>query len=192
MAASFGPGPASDPELASGVAGLASGTGVGPVASAGGCVASGTDELVSGSGEPSAALTARLHSAEQALLEHTRRQRLAGPDADTGGGATAATGPARPDADPDQPLDVAALQRQLAADEAGYWSIFDSAGRAGDLYRFGFADGRLRPDVASRFQPQGVHGPSECIDPRTYHWQCGSWRRPGWSACPPRCFAARR
>jgi len=70
---------------------------------------------------------------------------------------------------------------QLAADEAGYWSIFDSAGRAGDLYRFGFADGRLRPDVASRFQPQGVHGPSECIDPRTYHWQCGSWRRPGWS-----------
>lgn len=69
-------------------------------------------------GEPSAALTARLHSAEQALLEHTRRQRLAAPEADSSGSATAAAGPAHPDADPDQPLDVAALQRQLAADEA--------------------------------------------------------------------------
>jgi maltooligosyltrehalose trehalohydrolase len=71
-------------------------------------------------------------------------------------------------------------RRRLELEEHGYWSVFDADGRAGDLYRFQNADGRLRPDPASRFQPQGVHGPSECIDPARYRWRCGSWIRPGW------------
>lgn len=70
---------------------------------------------------------------------------------------------------------------RLELDDAGYWRGFDPAGRAGDLYRFRRRDGRLLPDVASRFQPRGVDGPSECIDPSAYPWRCGGWMRPGWA-----------
>ncbi|HTB80750.1 MAG TPA: malto-oligosyltrehalose trehalohydrolase [Opitutaceae bacterium] len=70
---------------------------------------------------------------------------------------------------------------RLVREEHGYWSVFDATGRAGDLYRFRRSDGRLLPDVASRFQPKGVHGPSECIDATGYRWRCGSWIRPGWT-----------
>ena len=69
----------------------------------------------------------------------------------------------------------------LRPEGGGYWSAVDEDGRAGDLYRFKLGDGPLRPDVASRFQPEGVHGPSECIDPRAYRWRCQGWRRPRWA-----------
>ena len=69
----------------------------------------------------------------------------------------------------------------LSPENHGYWFGCDVGGRAGDLYRFRFADDRLLPDVASRFQPQGVHGPSECIDSSTYRWRNTSWVRPVWS-----------
>jgi maltooligosyltrehalose trehalohydrolase len=69
----------------------------------------------------------------------------------------------------------------LRLDGQGYWSGTDEGGRAGDLYRFLLPDGSLLPDVASRFQPQGVHGASECIDPAAYRWRCTSWKRPGWN-----------
>ena len=32
-----------------------------------------------------------------------------------------------------------------------------------------------RPDPASRFQPQGVHGPSQVVDPR-FDWSDDQWR----------------
>ena len=32
------------------------------------------------------------------------------------------------------------------------------------------------PDPASRFQPQGVHGPSQVIDPRAFPWSDAGWR----------------
>lgn len=62
----------------------------------------------------------------------------------------------------------------------GFWRGRDPLGQAGDRYHFQTPDGQLLPDVASRFQPQGVHGPSECIDPRRYRWKCPAWRRPAW------------
>ena len=46
---------------------------------------------------------------------------------------------------------------------------------AGDLYRFRLDDGDAMPDPASRFQPLGVHGPSEVIDPSAYEWHDQSW-----------------
>jgi len=37
-------------------------------------------------------------------------------------------------------------------------------------------DGRdSYPDPASRFQPEGVHGPSEVIDPQAFTWTDGDW-----------------
>jgi maltooligosyltrehalose trehalohydrolase len=76
--------------------------------------------------------------------------------------------------------DNAARWIPLTAEDRGYWSVTDKEGRPGDLYRFCFPDDRLRPDPASRYQPQGVHGPSACIDPDNYQWRCSSWKRPVW------------
>src|SRR5436309_86119 len=39
----------------------------------------------------------------------------------------------------------------------------------GDHYSYRI-DGHDRPDPASRFQPHGVHGPSEVIDPDRFRW----------------------
>jgi maltooligosyltrehalose trehalohydrolase len=50
----------------------------------------------------------------------------------------------------------------------------------GTLYRFRIDDEQSVPDPASRFQPQGVHGPSEVIDPRTYAWQHAHWAGRPW------------
>jgi maltooligosyltrehalose trehalohydrolase len=33
----------------------------------------------------------------------------------------------------------------------------------------------LYPDPASRFQPQGVHGPSQIVDPGTFRWSDSAW-----------------
>lgn len=53
----------------------------------------------------------------------------------------------------------------------GYFFGHDEHGRAGDRYGFVTADGRAKPDPASRFQPDGVHGLSECIDATAYAWR---------------------
>lgn len=47
--------------------------------------------------------------------------------------------------------------------------------RPGTRYRVEM-DGAAMPDPASRFQPEGVHGPSEVIDPRGYTWQDAGWQ----------------
>jgi len=46
----------------------------------------------------------------------------------------------------------------------------------GDLYRYELDDDGAYPDPASRFQPHGVHGPSQVIDPRAFAWSDAAWR----------------
>ena len=63
----------------------------------------------------------------------------------------------------------------LARDDAGYFSGRVAAS-AGDLYHFQIDDDeKLYPDPASRFQPEGPHGPSEIIDPARFQWTDGGW-----------------
>jgi maltooligosyltrehalose trehalohydrolase len=71
-------------------------------------------------------------------------------------------------------------ERTLELDPAGGGDFAgrDGAGRAGDRYVFLLDEGGPLPDAASRFQPEGVDGPSEVIDPRAYRWADGGWRRP--------------
>lgn len=65
-----------------------------------------------------------------------------------------------------------AMQR----DESGYWWVVALA-EAGTLYRYRIDGGEtLYPDPASRFQPQGVHGPSALIDPQAFRWTDEKWR----------------
>jgi maltooligosyltrehalose trehalohydrolase len=57
----------------------------------------------------------------------------------------------------------------------GYHAVFVAGAGAGTRYRYRLGDGRLAPDPASRFQPDGPHGPSEVIDPGTYRWADDGW-----------------
>lgn len=47
--------------------------------------------------------------------------------------------------------------------------------RPGDLYRYFLDDHGPYPDPASRFQPQGLHGPSEVVDPEAFRWSDAAW-----------------
>jgi len=66
----------------------------------------------------------------------------------------------------------------LSRDAQGYYSAIDPQGRAGDRYRYRLDGKGPFPDPASRWQPEGVHGPSQVIDPKTYVWADGDWKRP--------------
>src|SRR5207249_4013516 len=51
------------------------------------------------------------------------------------------------------------------------------AARPGVDYRFRLDHGdRLFPDPASRFQPEGPHGPSRIVSSSTHRWKDDAWR----------------
>jgi len=73
-------------------------------------------------------------------------------------------------------------EHRVALTRAGeFFEGLDERGVAGDNYWFELPDGARVPDVASRFQPQGVNGPSEVIDPLAYSWSTPYWHRPALS-----------
>jgi maltooligosyltrehalose trehalohydrolase len=58
----------------------------------------------------------------------------------------------------------------------GYFSNFVASASSGTLYRYQLDDrDTLYPDPASRFQPNGPHGPSQVIDPGTFPWTDEAW-----------------
>lgn len=68
------------------------------------------------------------------------------------------------------------LSMPLVPESDGHFSATVPAARDGMLYRFRLDDGKkLYPDPASRFQPQGVHGPSQILDPALYVWKDSAW-----------------
>jgi maltooligosyltrehalose trehalohydrolase len=68
---------------------------------------------------------------------------------------------------------AAGLHRLESRGDGTQERLIPGAG-AGDLYSY-VIDGARRPDPASRFQPDGVHGPSEVIDPDPFRWRRDSW-----------------
>jgi malto-oligosyltrehalose trehalohydrolase len=64
----------------------------------------------------------------------------------------------------------------------GWFALLTGAARAGSLYRYRIDDNQDVPDPASRCNPQGVHGPSEVIDPTAYAWGDADWQAPPWHA----------
>ena len=69
----------------------------------------------------------------------------------------------------------AALELEREAG-GGYFSGRAAAAAAGDLYRFRLDGGDAFPDPASRFQPEGPHGPSRVVDPAAHRWRDAGWR----------------
>lgn len=69
-----------------------------------------------------------------------------------------------------------ANRHALQAEGDGYFSAQVSAAKPGSRYWFQVDDAPATyPDPASRFQPQGVHGPSQVIDPGAYRWSDDDW-----------------
>jgi maltooligosyltrehalose trehalohydrolase len=65
---------------------------------------------------------------------------------------------------------------ELSSEPDGYFSGTAKAANDGALYRFKLdTDEKLYPDPASRFQPDGPHGPSQIIDPRRFEWTNTNW-----------------
>jgi maltooligosyltrehalose trehalohydrolase len=63
----------------------------------------------------------------------------------------------------------------LERDAQGVHTGFVPGAAAGTRYRFRVDGGDAFPDMRSRFQPEGVHGPSEVIDPSAFEWTDGDW-----------------
>ena len=61
-------------------------------------------------------------------------------------------------------------------DNRGYFHSFVPGIGAGSLYRYRLDGESNFPDPASRFQPYGVHGVSEVVDPYAYEWQDEGWQ----------------
>ena len=72
----------------------------------------------------------------------------------------------------EEPVTVA-----LEPEGGGYFAGLVADAGAGTLYRYRLdGEAALYPDPASRFQPDGPHGPSQVVDPGTFQWHDQSWR----------------
>lgn len=58
----------------------------------------------------------------------------------------------------------------------GYWQAEVTALPANSRYTFVLPGEIERPDPASHFQPEGVHGPSQVIDHEQFSWKDASWQ----------------
>ncbi len=63
----------------------------------------------------------------------------------------------------------------MEKDDNGYWKKVIDDTPPGALYFYRLEGEKERPDPASYFQPQGVHGPSQVIDHNSFGWKDGGW-----------------
>jgi maltooligosyltrehalose trehalohydrolase len=63
----------------------------------------------------------------------------------------------------------------LTSEAGGYFAGSAHCG-AGARYKLQIGDGAAFPDPASRFQPEGPHGPSCVVDPFSFQWTDATWR----------------
>ena len=63
----------------------------------------------------------------------------------------------------------------LVRDARGYHEALIEGIEAGARYYLRFPDGQRLPDPAARYQPEGVHGPSEIVSPY-FDWTDDQWQ----------------
>jgi maltooligosyltrehalose trehalohydrolase len=66
----------------------------------------------------------------------------------------------------------------MTKDASGYHQALVSGVDPDSHYVYRFDDGQEFPDPASRFQPQGVHRPSQTVDLTAFHWTDDDWKPP--------------
>ena len=64
----------------------------------------------------------------------------------------------------------------MKKDAMGYWHAEAGEIVPGTRYAFRLDGESTRPDPASHFQPEGVHGPSEVVDHGAFRWEDQDWR----------------
>ncbi len=74
-------------------------------------------------------------------------------------------------------LKIAGEQREIPAtrEHNGYFSTYVRGLKSGTRYFYLLNGDQQRSDPVSRFQPEGVHGPSEVIDPQEFKWGDQDW-----------------
>jgi maltooligosyltrehalose trehalohydrolase len=73
--------------------------------------------------------------------------------------------------------DGAGAAHRLEKDSRGYFAGWVQNLHAGQLYSYRIdTEDELRPDPASRFQPNGPHGPSQIVDSTAYRWRTSGFR----------------
>ena len=70
-------------------------------------------------------------------------------------------------------------ERVMDRHAEGWFALEVPGAGAGTPYQFAFGELHV-PDPASRFQPNGVHGPSIVVDPCAYTWTQTAWRGRPW------------
>lgn len=76
---------------------------------------------------------------------------------------------------------AAAGRHPLCRQSDALFEAFVARAAAGDRYSYSLDGGALSPDPASRFQPDGVHEPSQVVDAAAFPWTDAHWR-----GCEPR------
>ena len=71
-------------------------------------------------------------------------------------------------------VDLHEQRHALEPEGFGVWSAALPAVH-GDAYRFVLDDQEPLPDPASRWQPEGLRGPSAVVDPGSFTWTDGDW-----------------
>jgi maltooligosyltrehalose trehalohydrolase len=73
-------------------------------------------------------------------------------------------------------VDKEKQEASLTRVEGGYWEGTLNDIKNGTQYQYILDNQLERPDPASRFQPDGVHGPSQLVDPSRFQWTDQNWR----------------
>lgn len=72
--------------------------------------------------------------------------------------------------------DLGRPDREMRERPRGYWELESQDVQPGTNYLISVGEGEFRPDPASRYQPFGVHGPSQVWDHATFAWSDDAWK----------------
>lgn len=74
------------------------------------------------------------------------------------------------------------LQQDIALTRrgGGWFEMVTRAAGTGSRYQFVIDGQQAVPDPASRYQPEGVHGASEVVDPSAFEWRDAEWYGRPW------------
>ena len=77
-------------------------------------------------------------------------------------------------------VELASKSLVMRALDDGWFELITREAGPGARYQFTIDRRHKVPDPASRFQPSGVHGPSEVIPPEEFEWQQNNWHGCPW------------
>lgn len=77
-------------------------------------------------------------------------------------------------------IELAGARHAMNPSSAGWHELITAGTGPGSRYCFVLPDGMRVPDPASRYQPEGVHGPSELVHTESWQWDEGGWKGAPW------------